>query len=173
MHDGSPHSDPWTDPKSRSTLGFRNLHHRSMSHKWGLYFLDPPRGLGMEPLGKRQERWRQLAPWRAATLLRASPPGRRCHLLRGTSVARPKHGCCHKLEGSLFGGCGHKKSSTVWGLCLGPSFLLTLPYGGTRGQRLYPEWVLGPHSLKYLEPLGQILGAYSGIDLSLSLSICA
>ena len=32
---------PWKDPKTRSTLGFCSLH-----HNWGIYFLDPPRGLG-------------------------------------------------------------------------------------------------------------------------------
>ena len=35
----NPDPDPWADPKSRSTLGCYNLHHR------GFYFLDPPRGL--------------------------------------------------------------------------------------------------------------------------------
>ena len=41
-----PH--PWADPKSRSMLGFYNLHHRSIRvQNWGIYFLDPPRGLGL------------------------------------------------------------------------------------------------------------------------------
>ena len=39
--------DAWADPKSRSTLGFCNLHHRSSrAQNWGIYFLDPPGGLG-------------------------------------------------------------------------------------------------------------------------------
>ena len=39
--------EPWADPTSRSTLGFYNLHYRSTGvHYWGIYFLDPPRGLG-------------------------------------------------------------------------------------------------------------------------------
>ena len=39
--------DPWADPKSRSTLRFYNLHHRRTGvQNWGIYFLDPPRGLG-------------------------------------------------------------------------------------------------------------------------------
>ena len=39
-----PH--PWADPKSRSTLGFYNLHHRSTGvQNWGIYVLDPPGGL--------------------------------------------------------------------------------------------------------------------------------
>ena len=41
--------DPWEDPKSRSTLGFYSLHHRSIrAQNWGIYFSDPPRGLGSE-----------------------------------------------------------------------------------------------------------------------------
>ena len=44
--------NPWADPKSRSTLGFWNLHHRSIGvQNWGLYFLDPPGGLGRRPGG--------------------------------------------------------------------------------------------------------------------------
>ena len=40
--------DPWADPKSRSTLGFCNLHHRAIRiQNWGFYFLDPLRGLGL------------------------------------------------------------------------------------------------------------------------------
>ena len=36
--------DPWPDPKSRSTLGFYNFHHRSTGvQNWGIYSLDPPR----------------------------------------------------------------------------------------------------------------------------------
>ena len=43
----SVYPDPWADPKSGSTLGFHNLHHRcTVVLKWWLYFLDPPRGLG-------------------------------------------------------------------------------------------------------------------------------
>ena len=39
-----PH--PWADPKSRSTLGFYNLHHRSTGvQNCGIYILDPG-GLG-------------------------------------------------------------------------------------------------------------------------------
>ena len=42
------YSDPWADPKSRSTLEFHNLDHRSIGvQNWGLYFVDPPRGLGI------------------------------------------------------------------------------------------------------------------------------
>ena len=38
--------DPWADPKSRSTLGFYNLHHRS-TRVQNIYLLDPPGGLGI------------------------------------------------------------------------------------------------------------------------------
>ena len=38
----------WTDPKSRATLRFCNLHHRSIRvQNWEIYFLHPPRGLGL------------------------------------------------------------------------------------------------------------------------------
>ena len=38
---------PWEDPKSRSTLNFFHLHHRSTRvQNRGIYFLDPPGGLG-------------------------------------------------------------------------------------------------------------------------------
>ena len=38
--------DPWADPKNRSTLGFCDLHHRSIrAQNWGIYFLDPSGGL--------------------------------------------------------------------------------------------------------------------------------
>ena len=37
------------DPKTRSTSGLYNLHHGSIRiQNWGFYFLDPPRGLGIE-----------------------------------------------------------------------------------------------------------------------------
>ena len=42
-----PNPNPWADPKSRSISRFCNLHHRSIRvQNWGIYFLDPPRGLG-------------------------------------------------------------------------------------------------------------------------------
>ena len=45
---GIVHLRPWAGSKSRSTLGFYNLHHRSIGvQNWGLYCLDPPRGLGL------------------------------------------------------------------------------------------------------------------------------
>ena len=38
---------PWADPKSRTTLGFCNLHHGSIRvQSWGIYCWDPPGGLG-------------------------------------------------------------------------------------------------------------------------------
>ena len=40
---------PWADPKSRTTLGFHNLHHRSARVQiWGIYFLDAPGALGFK-----------------------------------------------------------------------------------------------------------------------------
>ena len=39
--------DHWTDPKSRSTVGFYNLHDRSIGvQNSAFYVLDPPAGLG-------------------------------------------------------------------------------------------------------------------------------
>ena len=41
---GSLFPDPWEDPKSRSTLRFHNLQHRSTRvQNWGIYFLEDPR----------------------------------------------------------------------------------------------------------------------------------
>ena len=41
--------DLWADPKSRSTFWFHNLHHRNIrAQHWGIYFLDPVRGLGKQ-----------------------------------------------------------------------------------------------------------------------------
>ena len=55
-HGTTTYPDPWVDPKSRSTLRFCNLHHRSIRvQNWGLYFLDPPRGLGSN---KTADNWR-------------------------------------------------------------------------------------------------------------------
>ena len=35
-----PNPDPWAEPKCRSTLGFYNLHHRSIRiQNWGIYLL--------------------------------------------------------------------------------------------------------------------------------------
>ena len=43
--------DPCAHPKSRSTLGFYKLRHRSTRvQKWGIYLLDPPGGLGFDPM---------------------------------------------------------------------------------------------------------------------------
>ena len=45
----SPSMSPWVDPKSKYTLGFHNLHPKSTrAQNCGVYFLDPPGGLGMQ-----------------------------------------------------------------------------------------------------------------------------
>ena len=47
----STNPQPSADPKSGSTSGFCNLHHRSIRiQNWGIYILDPPGGLGREPI---------------------------------------------------------------------------------------------------------------------------
>ena len=44
-----PAYDTPEDPKSRSTFGFCNLHHRSTRvQNWGMYFLDPRKCLGKD-----------------------------------------------------------------------------------------------------------------------------
>ena len=57
--DEHKHPESWgPDPKSRSTLGFHNLQHRSIrAQNWGIYFLDPPGGLGITyALSQRENR---------------------------------------------------------------------------------------------------------------------
>ena len=42
--------DSWAEPKSRSTLGFNNLHRRSTGDQnWRICLLDSPRSLGLKP----------------------------------------------------------------------------------------------------------------------------
>ena len=55
--------DPGADPKLRPTLAFYNLRHRSIgAQKWGIYFLDPPGGRGLDHLGQGCTQTRTTSP---------------------------------------------------------------------------------------------------------------
>ena len=77
---GDKHNpDLWADPKSRSTLGFHNLHHRSIGvQNRGFYLLDPPGAWEGGPPGPLAgEKFLMARCWPVMLLLILSwlPPG--------------------------------------------------------------------------------------------------